>query len=123
YCEEFSLHVKPTLNRESQDWLDHVGQCLREEAEAFPSETSCKQIKRLTIASHTGCYIQTGFCRIPFLDKLKVLHTIFREFSDPKILKVFFKISGNCGKSLLHPGDSPAFQDSDESESNSPLGS
>jgi hypothetical protein len=122
YCEEFTLQVKPTLSQESQDWLDHVGRCLREKTEAFPLESVCKQIKNLALASHTSCYVQTGFCRIPFLDKVKVLHTIYREFADPRIFKVFLEISRSCGKSLFHPGDSPAFQDFDWSDLDSRIG-
>lgn len=95
--------VRPQLSQEGQEWMDRVGRCLREKAEGFSLEASCEDADTAAISSHSSCYLQTGFCQISFLEKMKVLRLIYRELSDSRILKEVLEISKGCGVSLLHP--------------------
>jgi hypothetical protein len=103
--------VRPAVSEESQTWLDRVGRCLRDEAESISQDADCHQVQIAAISSHTGCYLQTGFCQVPFWEKIKVLQTIYREVTDPRILRVLFEIAGECGISLFFPDRKPDFRE------------
>jgi hypothetical protein len=97
YCREFFDEVKPVVSEATAGWLDRIAVCLQEEVEKMPVETSCSEVQSEAIASHAGCYVSTGFCEIPFADKLRVIKTVYAEALHPSIDEAFAKIVRECG--------------------------
>ncbi len=96
YCSRFTDEVKFSLSKLGQEWLDRVALCLRSELEPVAYGLSCQEIENQAIDIHSVCYIGTGFCQIPFFDKLQILQTIFKELGDSRMRRVMRKILWQC---------------------------
>lgn len=79
YCRRFSLLSLPRLSEEGQRWIEDVRSCLQEavaDAVSQGPSLSCSALKQEGFDSHPGCYVETGFCSLPFADKWQVFTTV-----------------------------------------------
>lgn len=76
YCERFTELTRPTLSPAGQQWIDDVRACLQESMVEVGSNVSCPEVKRRGYAAHPGCYVETGFCELPFADIWNIFRTV-----------------------------------------------
>lgn len=77
YCERISLVARPRLSEEGKLWLDDARRCLMEEVERqLEDENSCSVVKQIALESHPGCYMDAGFCSLPWGDMWSVFMTV-----------------------------------------------
>jgi hypothetical protein len=77
YAERFYRQTRPWMSAEGQAWLDGTLVCLQEELRAsIDASTPCAEVRAIAFDSHPGCYVDNGFCDLPFVDWLAVLATV-----------------------------------------------
>jgi hypothetical protein len=76
YCRRFSQLTYPTLSSEGQRWIEDVRTCLQESMLDAPPDASCSELKTFGYGAHPDCYVDTGFCGLPFADKWKIFTTV-----------------------------------------------
>lgn len=91
FAEHFCLKFDKMYNSftaKGQNWVDATRKCLQVALVPLlnPSsqEPTCQEIRTFAFNSHTPCYVspapQISVCRLPFLDWLRVFHTIKSAF-------------------------------------------
>ena len=96
YCERFSKKTKK-FSPKGQKWLRSVKSCLQKNAvETSKKINSCKKIKKNAFKGHVPCYIEGGFCKLPFKDKFKIMKTVYDSILKPRTLLPGFKILRKC---------------------------
>lgn len=77
YCSEFKKRSQ-NWSQEAQAWTKSTGQCLqemlRDNREARLS--SCTQMESFAFDSHPICYKQYNFCKLPLIERFKVVSTV-----------------------------------------------
>lgn len=77
YAERFYRHTRPWMSRAGQQWIDEVLVCLQETLrDGIDASTSCADIRAVAFDSHPACYVEAGFCRLPWSDWFAVLATV-----------------------------------------------
>lgn len=77
YAERFYRHTRPWMSRAGQRWIDEVLVCLQETLrDRIDATTSCADIRTIAYDSHPACYVDAGFCRLPWGDWFAVLATV-----------------------------------------------
>jgi hypothetical protein len=77
YAERFYRYTRPWMSRAGKQWIDDVLVCLQETLrDRIDAETSCADIRTIAFDSHPDCYVEAGFCRLPWSDWLAVVATV-----------------------------------------------
>ena len=77
YCDRFSTVTEPRLSEAGAQWMADVRACLIEELDQQTDESNtCDEIAAIGVASHSSCYLQSGFCDLSFTDWFAIIHTI-----------------------------------------------
>ena len=77
YCKRFSQVTSPRLSDAGAQWLRDVRTCLITRMDAwYTPGVTCDAIWDRGIDDHSVCYLQEGFCSLPWTDWLKILATI-----------------------------------------------
>ena len=77
YCDRFATVTEPRVSHAAAAWLGRVRTCLVDYlAEEVPEDASCEEIHRMGTDSHTGCYLESGFCELSIGDWFAIVHTI-----------------------------------------------
>ena len=102
YFEEFGFHrceyfeeTQSSYSAEGQEFLQSVRTCLQESLEAKSSLT-CSNARRVALKSHEDCYIQAGFCELPFGDRLKIFKKVFFDLFRADFFKTANRINYRC---------------------------
>lgn len=85
-----------------QAWYPKVRQCLQVVLTKIADPLSCSQLEKKAFASHLGCYMETGFCKLDFADKLEILRVEGWEALDPKSMDVALKVLAECDRQGDH---------------------
>jgi hypothetical protein len=65
------------MSRAGQRWIDATLVCLQETLhDEIDATTSCADVRTLAFDSHPACYVDNGFCRLPWSDWLLVVATV-----------------------------------------------
>lgn len=96
YCTALFAKAAPKMSPSAAAWLERASVCLQESAETNAETASCKDAETTAISSHANCYVQTGFCEIPFVQRLEVLKVIYKEIFDLQMLKQMQKTLELC---------------------------
>jgi hypothetical protein len=96
YCSGFLSDVQPRMSAEGAKWMNQIAHCLRDKLDDIDSTLSCEDTESAAIASHSPCYIGTGFCDLSFLDKFRILEYVYKELEDHRMRKVMFQIELQC---------------------------
>jgi hypothetical protein len=72
YCLRYQENTSLYSTR-AQKWLTDVKQCLLERLVESKENHNCDSIVSYAYQNHTSCYIEKGFCKLPFHDKKRVL--------------------------------------------------
>ncbi len=96
YCDRFSKK-QSKFSAVGRQWMRETRTCLQENTLAsVDSGKSCKQIKKSAFKGHVPCYIDAGFCELPFRDKFRVMKIIYGAILRPSIILPGFKIMKKC---------------------------
>ncbi len=77
YCERIMLVTGPQLSAAGRAWLNEARTCLMEQIESqVEAQDSCSEVQQIAFDAHPDCYIETGFCTLPFRDKWSVFMTV-----------------------------------------------
>ncbi|MBL4634219.1 MAG: hypothetical protein JKY56_10115 [Kofleriaceae bacterium] len=81
YCNLFQETAKERLSPEGVEWVNQVMPCLMYAIEDEVGDTdSCDEILETAFDSHPECYVDAGFCELPWEDMAWVFLTV--ELSD-----------------------------------------
>ncbi len=100
YCNRFSLITFEHVSPAGQLWLTEVRECLQVEFDALSDELTCEDLAEAAYDTHPECYVQTGFCDLPWTDVLQVGATI--DLSDLK-LRTILETGVGCFAGILAP--------------------
>ncbi|KAJ7503076.1 hypothetical protein B0H11DRAFT_1987705 [Mycena galericulata] len=80
YCTEFQTH-RATLSAEGQKWMLETMHCLQESLVpdaigAANASTTCAALEHKAFATHAGCYVRSGVCKLPPSDWGAVLEIV-----------------------------------------------
>jgi hypothetical protein len=105
YLEEFGIPLcEKYLNAESGlhstqlvEWFREVRFCLQQKLEDERSSFGdCRELKKGALDSHLGCYRETGFCELSWVDRATVLRlTSWRVFT-PEVLSLMVRTTKIC---------------------------
>lgn len=77
YCDRFATVTEPRVSAKAAQWLHDVRQCLVTELDwETNNSTTCEEIERVGIDSHSTCYVDNGFCALGIGDWFAIVHTI-----------------------------------------------
>jgi hypothetical protein len=75
YCNMFGTN-RALFSAAGQAWIDKVRTCLQVSLNAgVGASTTCNQLNRIALATHTPCYVSSGVCTI-CSDWLSLIHTV-----------------------------------------------
>jgi hypothetical protein len=77
YAQRFYRYTRPWMSRAGKQWIDDVLVCLQETLrDRIDAGTSCADIQTIAYDSHPDCYVEAGFCSLPWSDWLAVVATV-----------------------------------------------
>jgi hypothetical protein len=98
YCRVFAKKEEQFSTRGKQ-FLDRVGNCLRNEIENKFSELNCSNAKQSAARDHVTCYVESGFCELSVWDKYR----IFENIITPLLFDGTFRgVAGEINFACLH---------------------
>ncbi len=77
YAERFYRSTRPWMSAAGKRWIDATLVCLQDTLrDRIDADSSCADVRTLAFDSHPTCYVDGGFCRLPWSDWLAVLATV-----------------------------------------------
>lgn len=77
YAERFFRHTRPWMSPAGQQWIDDTVVCLQQALrDRIDASTSCADVRTEAFDSHPSCYVDGGFCRLPWSDWVAVIVSI-----------------------------------------------
>jgi hypothetical protein len=77
YCNRLIQVASPRMSPAGQRWLEDGRDCLMHFIETeISSDEQCRSLRDRAYASHPDCYVDHGFCDLPFRDWLALFATI-----------------------------------------------
>jgi hypothetical protein len=96
YCKQFFTELSPNVSEREQQWLERVGACLQRKVDEIPIYQSCSNTEDAAIYSHTECYVQTGFCAMPYSLRFRLLGIVYEELKDKRMIETLMNIIKRC---------------------------
>lgn len=94
YCHRF-LETQAMYSEFGRIYLPQIRACLIE-AVASTEGLTCENAEHVIFRSHVDCYVENGFCRLPFADRWRILWTIKGEFWRPLLYGAIWQIEDRC---------------------------
>jgi hypothetical protein len=100
YAERFYRATRPRMSARGQRWIDDVLVCLQVELkESIDATTGCDDIRELAFDSHPRCYVEAGFCTLPFFDVFHVVTTVdVRDWLGSSAARQAVETAIGCGR-------------------------
>jgi len=77
YAERFYRRTRPWMSPAGRRWLDATLVCLQTTLrDSIDATLSCDEVSTIAYDSHPACYVDSGFCSLPWSDWLKVVATV-----------------------------------------------
>ena len=76
-CKKY-VHAHKDFKQRAQLFLSTVRICLQEELESAKAK-NCKALNRVSYDSHVQCYVESGFCELPFGQKMKIASIVRKD--------------------------------------------
>jgi hypothetical protein len=77
YAERFYRKTRPWMSPAGKRWIDATLVCLQESLrDRIDATTSCDDVRTIAFDTHPACYVDSGFCRLPWSDWFAVVATI-----------------------------------------------
>ncbi len=94
YCQKYE-DSKSQFSERTQKVLVAIKTCLHEKLQGAVLE-SCQQADEVFSKSHVDCYLESGFCQVPFLEKIKIFKIGYRMLNNKNIYEAFNAIKYKC---------------------------
>ncbi|HVK76848.1 MAG TPA: hypothetical protein VM734_26160 [Kofleriaceae bacterium] len=77
YAERFYRQTRPWMTPAGRRWIDATLICLQTTLrDRIDAATSCDDVRAIAYDSHPECYVDHGFCALPWVDWLAVVATV-----------------------------------------------
>lgn len=76
--------------------MSKIRRCLTSELRKKSGELNCDNAQKIGFASHSGCYVASGYCELTAADKSVVLRHGKRLALNPKIWALHREIRQRC---------------------------
>lgn len=77
YAERFYRRTRPWMSARGKLWLDRTLVCLQVTLrDRIDASMSCEDVRTIAYDSHPECYVDSGFCALPWSDWFAVLGTV-----------------------------------------------
>jgi hypothetical protein len=100
YAERFYRVTRPRMSARGQHWIDDVLVCLQHELQSgIDAGATCAEIRTTGFDSHPRCYVDSGFCRLPFLDVFHIVTTVdLRDWLGSSAARQAVETALGCGR-------------------------
>jgi len=82
YCQVFKA-AQSTFSPQGQVWLTNTMHCLQvalvPEATGQVPKLTCSELYHKAFATHATCYVDNGFCRLPWSDMLQIVKLVRKQ--------------------------------------------
>lgn len=96
YCQKY-LDKHETFSSEAQGILARIRSCLQTEMVGFYNHgLNCENIESFGVESHEGCYLNSGFCEMNEMDRLKVMWIAKTEVLNFNVMTMFSNVLFKC---------------------------
>lgn len=96
YCTKSFSKLYPKVSEQGKAWVVNTARCLQQKLEDMGPALECENAEKLAANAHVACYVDNGFCDLPFTDRMRILNLIKKEIYRPSTLKEFFEVSREC---------------------------
>ncbi len=97
-CQKY-LVAQPTMRPAVKLWFPKIRYCLQNYLEnSRGTIRGCDDLHKRAINSHVGCYVQTGFCNLDFMDQADILAVTSTDILNLDILGLSFRVKAACGR-------------------------
>ncbi len=98
YCRESQNELSQKVTDAGKVWIKKVTLCLKQNMEKIPVLETCKEVFNKAVDDHSVCYTQSGFCSLPFKDKVQIIDMLKKEFVHRKIILEGLQVIDECLK-------------------------
>lgn len=93
YCRRF-LQAEPYFSIEGMVFLPKVRACLIHKLQL--EDLTCENTRTIALDSHVDCYVDNGFCSLPFRDATRILSVVWTELRQADFRAVMSRIDASC---------------------------
>lgn len=83
-----------------QVWYPKIRKCLQDAVDKMlqspTGPSTCSELESAAFESHIGCYYNTGFCELNFMDKVQVINQTGADFFMYDSIATGIKIENEC---------------------------
>lgn len=94
YCEVY-VRTNETFSPKTQVTLRKIRHCLVKDALLNPS-LSCANSEAMAMKSHIGCYLESGFCKVPLHEQVAIWWLAKSETVQPSFLRTMYAVRAAC---------------------------
>jgi hypothetical protein len=95
YCLGFSS-IEKDFSEEGKLWIEKTRACLMQKILQAPDYNNCQELREKSFTDHVPCYVESGFCQLSFMDKLKITNLIKKELFKFETIKTGFETLRKC---------------------------
>lgn len=95
-CQCF-VDENSSFSKVGQETLAHLRRCLQLKIERDQDILTCDTVENIAQIHHIDCYVESGYCQLPWEDRNKILGVVFWDILfDSKFQDTGFKILEVC---------------------------
>lgn len=98
YCRLF-VKDEAAYSAKGKAFLAGVRACLLKTLDQ-QKQLTCSNVRQIAIRTHIPCYVQSGFCDLPFFDRQRILGSVWTEIKSPDFFDAAMAIQGHCQKPI-----------------------
>jgi hypothetical protein len=95
YCALY-LENEKIFSAQGQASLQKIRPCLIDFLKSHERDLTCANVGSMAVESHVACYVENGFCELPWSDKLRVVKIAGFETVDASSLDLFEELIKAC---------------------------
>jgi hypothetical protein len=94
YCNLF-LEKEAIFSELGKIFLPQIRDCLIQQLK-IRDDLTCENVQRRGISSHVQCFVEHGYCRMPFSDRFKIYMLARKDFAKYRLFSTAFRIDFLC---------------------------
>ena len=95
FCKKYEQNLEYFSDSGIQ-WVDKTRSCLIDKLILLKNVNSCRDLKKQAFKQHSGCYFQSGYCRLSQADKEVVIYTLKRALWNPRVISEGIRLKRQC---------------------------
>lgn len=100
YCLGFTS-IQNNFTSEGKEWIRKTKACLMQKILQAPDYNNCSDLREGSFADHVPCYVESGFCSLPLMDKIRVMKLIKSELFRFETIKTGLSTLYKCMPSIF----------------------